>query len=96
MGRGRGRANGRRGPGGRFGAFSGPRLRGMRPGNRDPFGRRQQEEGNQGTATGRVKIPGEREMQRAREILKELRRRAGDLWRPEIELDYIERLLKRF
>ncbi len=96
MGRGRGRANGQRGPGGRFGAFSGPRLRGMRPGNRDPFGRRQQEEGNQGTATGRVKIPGESEMQRAREILKELRRRAGDLWRPEIELDYIERLLKRF
>tara|TARA_B100000315_G_scaffold256942_1_gene304256 strand:- start:5629 stop:7263 length:1635 start_codon:yes stop_codon:yes gene_type:complete len=96
MGRGRGRANGRRGPGGRFGAFTGPRLRGMRPGNRDPFGRRQQEEGTQGTATGRVKIPGESEMQRAREILKELRRRAGDLWRPEIELDYIERLLKRF
>jgi uncharacterized protein (TIGR02302 family) len=96
MGRGRGRANGRRGPGGRFGAFSGPRLRGMRPGNRDPFGRRQQEEGNQGTATGRVKIPGESEMQRARKILEELRRRAGDLWRPEIELDYIERLLKRF
>jgi len=96
MGRGRGRANGRRGPGGRFGAFTGPRLRGMRPGNRDPFGRRQQEEGNQGTATGRVKIPGESEMQRAREILEELRRRAGDLWRPEIELDYIERLLKRF
>ncbi len=96
MGRGRGRADGRRGPGGRFGAFTGPRLRGMRPGNRDPFGHRQQEEGNQGTATGRVKIPGENEMQRAREILKELRRRAGDLWRPEIELDYIERLLKRF
>jgi uncharacterized protein (TIGR02302 family) len=96
MGRGRGRANGQRGPGGRFGAFSGPRLEGMRPGNRDPFGRRQQEEGNQGTASGRVKIPGEREMQRAREILQELRRRAGDLWRPEIELDYIERLLKRF
>jgi len=96
MGRGRGRANGRRGPGGRFGAFSGPRLRGMRPGNRDPFGRRQQEEGNQGTATGQVKIPGESEMQRARKILEELRRRAGDLWRPEIELDYIERLLKRF
>ena len=96
MGRGRGRADGRRGPDGRFGAFTGPRLRGMRPGNRDPFGHSQQEEGNQGTATGRVKIPGESEMQRAREILEELRRRAGDLWRPEIELDYIERLLKRF
>lgn len=91
---GRGRQNGRRG--GRFGMFSGPRLRGLRPGNRDPFGRPEQQDGQQGTATGRVKIPGEAEMQRAREILKELRRRAGDLWRPELELEYIERLLKRF
>lgn len=83
--------------GGRFGAFTGPRLRGMRPGNRDPFGRRnQEEEGSTGQATGSVKIPGESEIQRARRILDELRRRAGDLWRPEIELDYIERLLKRF
>jgi len=83
--------------GGRFGAFTGPRLRGMRPGNRDPFGRRiEGEEGTTGTATGRVKIPGESEIQRARRILEELRRRAGDLWRPEMELEYIERLLKRF
>jgi hypothetical protein len=35
-------------------------------------------------------------LQRAHEILKELRRRAGDLWRPDLELEYIERLLKRF
>jgi len=95
---GRGRQNGGQWgrQGGRFGFFNGPRLRGLRPGNRDPFGRPAQEEGQQGTATGRVKIPGESEMQRAREILKELRRRAGDLWRPELELEYIERLLKRF
>jgi len=30
------------------------------------------------------------------EILDELRRRAGERFRPSIELDYIERLLKRF
>jgi len=30
------------------------------------------------------------------EILDELRRRAGERSRPEIELDYIDRLLKRF
>ena len=81
--------------GGRFGAFTGPRLRGLRPGNRDPFGR-QLEEGSSGTATGRVKIPEESEIQRARKILNELRKRLGDQWRPEVELDYIERLLKRF
>ena len=95
---GRGQRNGQQwGPqGGRFGMFSGPRLRGLRPGNRDPFGRPAREDGQQGTATGRVEIPGEGELQRAHEILKELRRRAGDLWRPDLELEYIERLLKRF
>ena len=83
--------------GGRHGVFSGPRLRGMRPGNRDPFGRRiEEEEGTSGPTSGRVKIPDESEIHRARRILEELRRRAGDLWRPEIEQDYIDRLLKRF
>jgi len=43
-----------------------------------------------------VKVPAERDMQRAREILQELRRRASDRQRPGLELDYIERLLKRF
>jgi hypothetical protein len=81
--------------GGRFGPFNGPRLEGLRPGNRDPFGR-QLEEGDRGTATGSVKIPDESEMARAREILDELRRRLGDLWRPEMELDYLKRLLRRF
>jgi len=56
---------------------------------------RQLEEGSSGTATGRVKIPEESEIQRARKILNELRKRLGDQWRPEVELDYIERLLKR-
>ena len=43
-----------------------------------------------------VKVPEERDLQRARDILEELRRRLSDMGRPQIELDYIERLLKRF
>jgi hypothetical protein len=43
-----------------------------------------------------VKVPDEIDVQRAREILEELRRRLGDALRPQIELDYIERLLRRF
>ncbi len=90
-----GRGN-RLGRSGRIGRFQGPELRGLRPGNRDPFGRPTEEDGTTGTATGNVEIPSESEIQRAREILDELRRRAGDLWRPDLELEYIERLLKRF
>ncbi len=43
-----------------------------------------------------VKVPGEIDVQRARRILEELRRRFGDTGRPQIELDYIERLLQGF
>jgi uncharacterized protein (TIGR02302 family) len=43
-----------------------------------------------------VKVPGEIDVQRARKILEELRRRFADPARPQIELDYIERLLKDF
>lgn len=43
-----------------------------------------------------VKVPGEIDVQRARRILEELRRRFSDPARPQIELDYIERLLKDF
>ena len=43
-----------------------------------------------------VKVPGEIDVQRARRILEELRRRFGDAARPQLELDYIERLLKDF
>jgi uncharacterized protein (TIGR02302 family) len=43
-----------------------------------------------------VRIPGEIDVQRARRILEELRRRFGEPSRPQIELDYIERLLKDF
>jgi len=43
-----------------------------------------------------VKVPGEIDVQRARRILEELRRRFADPLRPQIELDYLERLLKDF
>jgi hypothetical protein len=34
--------------------------------------------------------------QRARRIIEELRRRFGEAFRPQLELDYIERLLKDY
>lgn len=43
-----------------------------------------------------VEIPTESDIQRARRIFDELRERSGDRSRPSLELDYIERLLKRF
>ncbi|MBR1220725.1 TIGR02302 family protein [Bradyrhizobium sp. U87765 SZCCT0131] len=43
-----------------------------------------------------VKIPGEIDVQRARRILEELRRRLAEPQRPQVELDYIERLLKDY
>ena len=39
---------------------------------------------------------GEADMQRARDILNELRRRSGEQLRPLLELEYLQRLLKRF
>jgi len=43
-----------------------------------------------------VKVPPEIDVQRARRILEELRKRFGDMGRPQEELDYIERLLKDY
>ena len=60
--------------------------------NEDPLGRN----GN-GTSFGNdVKVPSASELQRARDILTELRRRAAERGRPQQELDYIDRLLKEF
>jgi uncharacterized protein (TIGR02302 family) len=61
---------------------------------RDPLGRPMSSEGTYDQ--GDVKIPDENILQKSRQILDELRRRAGERSRPIIELDYIERLLKRF
>jgi len=43
-----------------------------------------------------VKVPPEIDVQRARRIIEELRKRFGDMGRPQEELDYIERLLKDY
>jgi hypothetical protein len=61
---------------------------------RDPLGRPLTNGG--AYEQGDVKIPDNNVMQRARDILEELRRRAGERDRPQIELDYIDRLLQRF
>ncbi|WP_072395931.1 TIGR02302 family protein [Hyphomicrobium sp. CS1GBMeth3] len=61
---------------------------------RDPLGRPQRSQGpDLGTS---VKVPDQIDVQRAREILEELRRRLGDAQRAPVELDYLERLLRRF
>ncbi len=60
----------------------------------DIFGR--SPDGQRGFATGPLAIPERSELQRAHEILDELRRRAAERFRPRPELDYIDRLLRRF
>jgi uncharacterized protein (TIGR02302 family) len=62
--------------------------------SRDPFGRPMSSNG--ALDQGDVDIPDQSILQKSRQILDELRRRAGERSRPAIELDYIERLLKRF
>jgi hypothetical protein len=61
---------------------------------RDPLGRPMSSSGTYDRSD--VKIPDENILQKSRQILDELRRRAGERTRPLIELDYIDRLLKRF
>jgi hypothetical protein len=63
-------------------------------GNTDPLGRDLGPNGN--GMNGNVKVPTMSDLQRAREILKELRKRAAERGRPQQELDYIDRLLKQF
>ena len=56
----------------------------------DPLGRNK-------VGTGEsTKIPALGDLARARDILKELRKRAGERGRPQQELDYYDRLLKEF
>jgi hypothetical protein len=61
----------------------------------DIFGR-SPEGGYRGLGVGQVKIPDRSELHRAQQILRELRRRAGERDRPLPELDYIHRLLRQF
>ena len=62
---------------------------------RDPLGR-EWEEGEGSADIRRINIPSQGTMKRTREIIEELRKRAGQRHRPSDELDYINRLLERF
>ena len=62
--------------------------------NEDPLGRPQRTIGPDLGTT--VKVPDEIDIQRAREILDAIRKRLGEPGRPELERDYLERLLDRF
>ncbi|MFX7029267.1 DUF4175 family protein, partial [Acinetobacter baumannii] len=59
----------------------------------DPLGRPIGSDWDDGRST---KVPDAQDLQRSREILDELFRRSGEAFRPLIERDYIDRLLKRF
>lgn len=62
--------------------------------NRDPLGR---EQGSSGTAgSDDAMDQGQNAQRRSRELLEELRRRSGEQQRPEIERDYLKRLLDQF
>ncbi|MDJ0930624.1 TIGR02302 family protein [Breoghania sp.] len=62
--------------------------------NEDPLGRRPSHTDMPPDGRG-PKVPGDIDIQRAGRILEELRRRFSDPNRPQLELDYLERLLKR-
>lgn len=76
------------------GMGDGPGQPGQARQRTDPFGRPLRTEGPDYGVT--VRVPEEIDVQRAREILEELRRRLSDPARPSLERDYIERLLERF
>jgi tetratricopeptide (TPR) repeat protein len=68
--------------------------RGNNDENRDPLGRPLNSSGPElGLST---EVPSEIEIQRARKILRELQDRVGDRQRPQVELEYLDRLLDRF
>jgi len=73
-------------------AASGQGGAGMLP--RDPLGRPAWSAGTGDDGTTRV--PDRSEVQRSRDLLDEIRRRAGEFHRPEPERDYLHRLLKQF
>jgi len=60
----------------------------------DPLGRPVPSRGPE--LGSQVKVPDEIDTQTVRRILEEVRRRLGEQNRPQIELDYLERLLRRF
>ncbi|MEZ5840393.1 MAG: TIGR02302 family protein [Hyphomicrobiales bacterium] len=63
-------------------------------GREDPLGRPDRTFGPQFGDS--VKVPDEIDAARARQILEEIRRRLGEAARPDLERDYLERLLRRY
>ncbi len=63
-------------------------------GQRDPLGR--PDKTNEPDLGLSVKVPDQINIQRAREVLDELRRRLADPNRPMIELDYLDRLIRSY
>src|SRR5579862_4939353 len=78
------------GPNGRPGRLGQSRA----DGDTDPLGRPMRGR-DYGDDSG-VRVPDQIDAQRARRIIEELRKRFGDMGRPQDELDYIERLLKDY
>jgi hypothetical protein len=68
--------------------------RGQGNSGRDPLGR--PDRTNRPDLGLSVKVPDAIDIQRAREVLDEVRRRLGDPSRPPIELDYLERLIRSY
>ena len=62
--------------------------------SRDPLGRQPGQDGNIGTDESMLN--GEDAQRRSRELLDEIRRRSGEQQRPQIERDYLNRLLDQF
>lgn len=64
---------------------------------RDPLGRPSGSGGGSSSGDdGATRVPDQTEMHKARLILDELRRRAGEFTRPQAERDYLQRLLRQF
>ncbi|MBK1660695.1 DUF4175 domain-containing protein [Paracraurococcus ruber] len=63
---------------------------------RDPLGRRSRDVNGNADNGSDTRVPEEAELLRTRRLQEELRRRGGERERPAEELDYIDRLLKRF
>ncbi len=64
------------------------------PEGEDPLGRSSAE---RGTAQSNERLlNGDESLRKSKEILDEIRRRSGERTRPQLELDYLERLLDRF
>lgn len=63
---------------------------------RDPLGRRSRDVNGQADSGSDTRVPDEAELLRTRRLQEELRRRGAEKERPAEELDYIDRLLRRF